>query len=149
MGGAHRNRHIGIPRIVDCHAEAGLDTALVHALRETVTGITRSDDHDDPRFHQPFNLDAQRALAAGKPLGLEIVPDTQVDAVNQNPPAVAVQFLDLLQGCDDAARPARPVTFAVLVKHLEAHELAAGGHPGDRLDRYRYIDGSPVLIELP
>ena len=83
MGGAHCNREIGIPRIVDCHAQSGLDMALVHALRETVTGIAGSDDDDDPRFHEPFDLDAQRALAARKPLGLEIVPDTQVDAVNR------------------------------------------------------------------
>ena len=107
-----------------------------------VAGVAGGDDDDDATPHEAIDLDAERALAAREPLGLEVVPDAQVHAVNQHAAAVAVDLLNSLEGLNDAARP--PVS--LFVEHLHADDLAARRHARDRVVRLWERFGGAVSV---
>ena len=93
--------------IVESHA--GGHRAAERRLREAVAGVAGGDDHHHAAPHEPIDLDAQRALAAGEPLRLEVVADAHVDAVNLQPASVAVDLLNRRDGGDQVARRALSV----------------------------------------
>src|SRR4051812_3636520 len=72
VSGTDRNRELRIPGIVYGEVQPRCDDAPCLGLHEAITCVTRSDHYDYPRAHQTVHLDAERALAAGKPLGFEI-----------------------------------------------------------------------------
>ena len=85
-------------------------------------------DHDDDAgLDEAVDFDAERALAAGKPFGLEVVADAHIHAVNEQPAAVAVDLLDMADRGDEIADRALPV----LIEHAQAHELALRRHAAD------------------
>ena len=75
-------------------------------------------------------------------LGLEVVADAHVDAVDPDVAAVAVDLLDLLARGDEVAH--RP--FAVLVQDLEADQLARRRHARDGFDLGVVVDHLAPLV---
>ena len=104
MRRADGDRELGVAGIVDVSGHAGRDRASARRSSATaVAGVARRDHDHHARSHEPIDLDAQRALAAGEPLGLEVVADAHVDAVDAQPPAVAVDLLNVLDRRDEIA----------------------------------------------
>ena len=58
-----------------------------------VPGVSGRDDDHDAAPDQPIHLDAERALAAGEHLRVEIVADAQVHAVNAQHLRIVVELL--------------------------------------------------------
>ena len=69
--------------------------APMRRLQRAVAGVAGRDDHHDAGLDEPIDFDAQRALAAGEPFGLEVVAEAHVHAVNEQAAAVAVDLLDV------------------------------------------------------
>ncbi len=126
--GADGDREVGIARIVDGqrHARAGRADG---GFQRAVARVAGGDHHDHAGLHQPIDLDAERALAAGEPLRLEIVAEAHVDAVDEQAAAVAVDLLHVVDGRDQIADRA----FAVLIEHPQADQLASRRHAADAL----------------
>ena len=143
MRGADGDREVGVARVVDGerHPRAG---RADRRLQRAVAGVAGGDDHHDAALHEPVDLDAERALAARKPLGLEIVAEAHVHAVDEQPAAVAVHLLDVRDGGDEVAHGA----FAVLVEHAQAHQLALRRHAADAVQpRLLVLDVLGVLFK--
>ena len=146
--GADGDGQVGVAGIVDGEVQPRSDDALLLALREAIARVAGGDDDDHARADQPVHLHAERTLPAGEPLRLEVVPHAQVDPVHEDPPPVPVQLLDVLDGRDDAAGPARAVALAVGVEHLQAQQLAARRHTGDGVEPLGDIGGLAILVAV-
>jgi hypothetical protein len=124
VGGADGNGEVGIARVVDRQGEAGAGEALARG-EVPVAGIAGGDDDDDARAHEPVHLHADRALAAGEPLGVELVSQTQIDAMDPLQLAFAVDlFPDVLQRPQDVGRRVG-VGPGLVGQYLEADQFAA------------------------
>src|SRR5215475_75021 len=136
-----RNGECRVSGIVDGQVLPGGSHLAAQRLIEAVAGVPGRHHHDHARPHEAIDFDAQRALPAREPLGLEVVTDAHVDAVHPDPATVSVELLDVLQGGDQIAGK----SLAVVIQHLEAEDLALRRHPGndpDVADRFSlYLAG--------
>ena len=82
MRRADGDGEVGVARVIDrqSHSRAG---RADRGLERAVAGIAGGDHDDDAGFHQAIDLDAERALAAGEPLRLEVVAEAHVHAVDE------------------------------------------------------------------
>ena len=102
MRGADSDREFCVSGIVDRQRQA-CRRGTVLAGDDAEARSSCGDDDHDAGPHEPIDFDAERTLAAREPLGLEVVADTQVHAVHQQPSSVAVEALDVLQCGNDAS----------------------------------------------
>ena len=147
--GAHRDRQVGVSGIVDGQIQSGGHYSLLFALHEAVSGVSGCHDDDDPGTNQPVHFHAEGTLSASEPFRIEVVPDREVDAMHEQPPAIAIDTLDVLQGRHDAACATCPVAFAVVVQDLETEELAARRHPRKALEVQRTLPLFAVFVAVP
>ena len=96
------DRQVRVAGIVDGQRQARRRGALLLLVTMPIAGVAGRDDDHDARPDEAIDFDAQRALAAREPFRLEVVADAQVHAVHEQPPAVAVEPLDVLERRDDA-----------------------------------------------
>src|SRR5206468_1924772 len=123
MRRADRDRELGVAGVVDRHGEPDVRSAAVLGVHGAISGVAGSDDDYYYRPHEAIDLDAERALTACEPLCVERVADTEVHAVDTRYLRVAVDYApNVRKRVDDGHRAA----LAVLVEHLEAHELCLG-----------------------
>src|SRR6185295_403053 len=100
-----------------------------------IAGVARRDHDRDTALDQAVDLHAQGALATAEPARVEIVAEAHVDAVHEEPLAVLVPSLNLVDGEEEPAH--LPLAGGLLDRggavpvgdDLEAHQLAARGDP--------------------
>ena len=79
---ADGDRAVGVAGIVDRETEARRGGAAIARVHVAVAGVAGGHDDHHARAHELVHLDADRALSAREPLGLEVVADADVDAVD-------------------------------------------------------------------
>src|SRR5207247_1620737 len=93
-----------------------------------VAGIPRSDHNNNARAHEPVNLDTHRTLSARKPLRVELIANAEIHTLHPHQ-LFAVEFTPhVLEGAHDVHR----VPLAILVEHLQAHELCVRSNTGEK-----------------
>src|ERR1700748_3663901 len=92
VGCADGNSQFGIAGIINSDCEPRTGSAVVHCA---VARVPSRDHHYDAGSNEPIHLYAERTLAARKPFWIEIVSDTDVNAVNKNSTPVPVDLLHI------------------------------------------------------
>ena len=110
----------GVAGIVDGVREDDGGLALLGG-KDAIAGVARSDHDDDAALHEAVDFDTERALTAGEHLGVELIADAEIDAVDAEELGVAVElFADVGEGAHDVAGAA----LAIVVEDFEADEFA-------------------------
>src|SRR4029434_9349588 len=97
VGGPDGDGQGGVAGVVDGHGQPHVGLAG-QGGEAAVAGVAGGHDHHHPRADQAGDLGADGALAAGEPLGGEVVYGAEVDPVDPQQLAVAVDVLaDVLE----------------------------------------------------
>ena len=129
MRRADGDGEVGVARVIDRESHPRARRAN-RRLERAVARVAGGDHDDNAGFHQPIDLNTERALAAREPLRLEVIPEAHVHPVDEQPPSLAIDLLHMVDRGDKIAHGA----FSIFIEHAEANEFAPRRHPADPIE---------------